>query len=270
MLLYKGSRQRTSGLSVVLGVESDLFTFHGLEMARKLKPSGKFYLSGMYLVIYNVKIGDSGTDKCRVSSKVSTIERETVLSILPTSCKSIWESGERVSGNYLIYPTKDYARPARVECDMRRNGLTIVSHDSERKIMVDGHEKPGQYSRKITYNIPWGLVMAIVNRASWCKQYIRYDCRDSVLRFGWWVSARGEKMQNWGGVDHTHKGCACGLSRSCSGGGLCNCVRNDATWREDSGILNEKEYLPVSEVKFGDTGDAGEMGHHTVGKLACY
>ena len=230
------------------------------------------------LVVEKVEISDGGTYKCRVSSQVSAIESETRLSILPISCKGIWKMGGRVSGNYYIYPTKDHSKSARVYCDMNKNGLTIVSHDSERKIMVDGYEDRGSYDRKIIYDMPSNLLEALVEKASWCEQYIRYDCRNSILgmgshsgnQYGWWVSAKGRKMQNWGGVDHTRKGCACGLRWSCAGGGVCNCDKNDNVWREDSGILNEKEYLPVSEVRFGDTGDSGEMGHHTVGKLACY
>ena len=53
----------------------------------------------------------------------------------------------------------------------------------------------------------------------------------------------------------------------------CNCDKNDAVWREDSGLLTEKSALPVKELRIGDTGvyeGVDEMGYHTLGKLRCY
>ena len=31
-------------------------------------------------------------------------------------------------------------------------GVTVVSHDSENKTLVDGFEAPGSYSRSVTYD----------------------------------------------------------------------------------------------------------------------
>jgi len=53
----------------------------------------------------------------------------------------------------------------------------------------------------------------------------------------------------------------------------CNCDKNDAVWREDSGLLTDKSALPVKELKLGDTGvfdGIDEKGYHTLGKLKCY
>ncbi|XP_035692710.1 contactin-associated protein-like 2 [Branchiostoma floridae] len=50
----------------------------------------------------------------------------------------------------------------------------------------------------------------------------------------------------------------------------CNCDANDYTWREDSGFLSHKDDLPVTQLRFGDTGDSGEEGYYTLGKLICY
>ena len=49
--------------------------------------------------------------------------------------------------------------------------------------------------------------------------------------------------------------------------------KNDAAWREDSGLLTDKSTLPVKELRFGDTGvfqGVDEKGYHTLGKLRCY
>ena len=34
---------------------------------------------------------------------------------------------------------------------------------------------------------------------------------------------------------------------------LCNCDKNDNVWREDSGILTDKNNLPVRQMRFSDT-----------------
>ena len=41
-------------------------------------------------------------------------------------------------------------------------------------------------------------------------------------------------------------------------------------WGEDSGFLVDKDYLPVSELRFGDTGHQYEEGYYTLGKLVCW
>jgi hypothetical protein len=46
------------------------------------------------------------------------------------------------------------------------------------------------------------------------------------------------------------------MTNSCVGGGIrCNCDKNDQEWRADSGYLTDKNTLPVTELRFGDTGD---------------
>ena len=46
--------------------------------------------------------------------------------------------------------------------------------------------------------------------------------------------------------------------------------KNDNVWREDSGVLTDKTKLPVKQLRFGDIGDRGEQGYHTLGKLKCF
>ena len=70
------------------------------------------------------------------------------------------------------------------------------------------------------------------------------------------------------------KKCACGMINSCADPSeACNCNKNDAVWREDSGLLTDKSALPVKEQRIGDTGQylgVDEKGYHTLGKLRCY
>ncbi|KAI8515746.1 hypothetical protein Bbelb_065590 [Branchiostoma belcheri] len=56
--------------------------------------------------------------------------------------------------------------------------------------------------------------------------------------------------------------------RACSG--RCYCDINDHIWRVDSGYLTHRNDLPVTQLRFGDTGGWNEEGYHTLGKLICY
>ena len=159
-------------------------------------------------------------------------------------------------------------------------GVTVFSHDSESKTLVDGFEGPGSYSRNVTYTETTLVQLASLTASSaQCEQFIKYKCFDSILlgngkMRGWWVSRDGEKMTYWGGVNSVPYKCACGLNNTCADtSDGCNCDINDQKWREDSGLLTDKSKLPVIQLRFGDTGirnSINEKGYHTLGKLKCY
>ena len=50
---------------------------------------------------------------------------------------------------------------------------------------------------------------------------------------------------------------------------LCNCDTNDDIWRKDDGILNDKDTLPVSQLRIGDTGGTDEAALYHLGPLKC-
>ncbi len=160
-------------------------------------------------------------------------------------------------------------------------GMTVIGHDSESRILVKGYESPGSYQKNITYDISMKEVVAIMNQSKNCEQFIKYECYHSAFRFSnthpfyisWWVSRQGSKMNYWGGAAVNSGKCACGMTNSCATGWKCNCDKNDLTWREDSGYLTDKNSLPVTELRFGDTGHPStidEKGYHTLGKLRCW
>ena len=157
-------------------------------------------------------------------------------------------------------------------------GVTVISHDSEDRMLVKGYESPGSYSRKVSYN-GIGLVelASLTNQSTHCEQFIEYECEKSMLlnngdpAYGWWVSRQGSKMTYWGGATSGDYKCACAVESTCADSSDgCNCDKNDSVWREDSGFLRNKSDLPVSRLQFGDTGGLREQGYHTLGKLKCY
>ena len=87
------------------------------------------------------------------------------------------------------------------------------------------------------------------------------------------MSRDGAVMKYWGGAEPGSNNCLCGMTNICisrSETDKCNCDNNVDIWTEDSGYLTDKSTLPVSELRFGDTGAYDEYGFHTLGKLKCW
>ena len=77
-------------------------------------------------------------------------------------------------------------------------------------------------------------------------------------------------MDYWGGTTEKRQ-CGCALTDSCAHRDKkCNCDYRDNTWHEDSGLLTEKAFLSVFQLRFGDTEKDGSEGYHTLGNLKCY
>ena len=128
-------------------------------------------------------------------------------------------------------------------------------------------------------------IVAIIKRSQNCEQFVKYECFNAgfwfhhtgswwVQPYSWWVSREGGKMTYWGGAQPGSNNCACGRTNSCiSKSEGCNCDQNLSINTEDSGYLVDKNTLPVSELRFGDTGtlpQADEYGSYTLGKLRCW
>ena len=158
-------------------------------------------------------------------------------------------------------------------------GVTVISHDSESRMLVQGCDGRGCYSRDVHYTgAKLSQLPSLTRVSSHCEQFIKYECFGSSLvynneTFAWWVSRDGTNMNYWGGASpgSGEQICACGMTNACADPALvCNCDKNDFAWREDSGLLTDKTHLPVKQLRFGDTGGSGEEGYHTLGKLKCY
>ncbi|KAI8503743.1 hypothetical protein Bbelb_187140 [Branchiostoma belcheri] len=202
----------------------------------------------------------------------------------PSSCTEVAERGGiDKKTRYIIHPGDGPGRgvlPVLVQCDLEKEtAITLIGHDSEARTRVKGFENPGSYSKDVTYWNSMERVRAVVEQSSFCKQHIKYECYNSVLwddhdqwdRYAWWVTWDGRQADYWGGASPGSGKCACGQTGACYG--RCYCDNNDNTWREDSGFLSNKDDLPVTQLRFGDTGGymgRNEEGYYTLGKLICY
>ncbi|KAK3741239.1 hypothetical protein QZH41_008182 [Actinostola sp. cb2023] len=157
------------------------------------------------------------------------------------------------------------AQPFRVYCNMYMTshngiGVTVVSHNSEDRTLVDGCEDNGCYRRDVVYDgISSDLqqLRALTSISTHCEQYIKYECVDIMLldhyggsQVSWLVSRDGRQMKYWGGASRDSGMCACGVTQSCANNANCNCDANNSVWREDSGLLIYKEDLPVISLRY--------------------
>ena len=260
--------------------ESDLRTTIMWTKDGKPLPVESSVLLNGTLVLQNLKKSHEGSYTCRATNTLTTVEAQVKINIpAPGSCSAIKKYVGSVSGNYVIDPDGEGGlAPFTAYCDMSGKngvGVTVISHDSESRILVDGYRSSGSYSRDIHYTGASLSQLASLTRVSLhCEQFIKYECYDSrLLRDGqaWWVSRDSTKMTYWGGSSVSGK-CACGMTNSCADSGYgCNCDKNDYVWREDSGLLTDKTRLPVKQLRFGDTGySSSDQGYHTLGKFKCY
>ena len=186
------------------------------------------------------------------------------------------------NGRYIIDPDGERGLSPlyNITCDMTDKngvGVTVISHDSENRTLVNECDNPGCYVRAIHYTGASLSELESLTRVSLhCEQSIKYECRHSLLHYqnvtyGWWVSRNSTNMTYWGGASPDSGKCACGMNNTCANSRLgCNCDKNDHVWREDKGLLTDKEQLPVIQLRFGDTGGINETGYHTLGKLKCF
>ena len=239
------------------------------------------------LIIRKVTKSHAGLYTCRASNALSTIETSVEIKtpVAASSCSVIRKYVSGSSGSFVIDPDGNGGlAPFTVYCDMSDKngvGVTVISHDSESRILVDGYEDKGSYSRSIHYSgASLSQLASLTDASSHCEQFIKYECYGSLIlldSYGWWVSRESTKMTYWGGASPGSNKCACGMTYSCADSSQqCNCGMNDAVWREDSGLLTDKTQLPVKQLRFGDTGVNGakrvkdEKGYHILGKLKCY
>ena len=107
---------------------------------------------------------------------------------VPISCADIKTYVSGVSRNYVIDPDGEGGlAPFTAYCDMTDKkgvGVTVISHDSESRTVVNGHEDRGSYVRNVHYTGASLSQLASLTRvSSHCEQFIKYECYHSGLWF---------------------------------------------------------------------------------------
>ena len=265
--------------------ESDLSpTVTWLKDGKPSLPVDSNILQNNTLVIPSANKSHVGTYSCRASNALTTIEASVEITLVtPPSCSVIRKYVSSSSGNYVSDPDGEGGlAPFTVHCDMRDKsgvGVTVISHNSESRILVDGYDGDGDgdYSRSIRYsgaNLSQLASLTNTVNSSSNMNATALDCGFTGFLLVGGCHVILTRCRTGGGASPGSNNCACGMTNSCADSSrACNCDKNDYVWREDSGFLTEKSQLPVKELRFGDTGMAGsvnEKGYHSLGKFKCY
>ena len=225
-----------------------------------------------------------------------------------SSCSELWlRYNITQSGNYTLdlSPDKSKSDLVGVECDLSAVSslskaeqidalllepawtatahyeiTTIIHHGNEEKKTVKGYESPGSFVTNVDYYTVQSMqqIESIINSSFTCQQFIRWDCCGSTFSFwypkthhSWWVDRHGRGQNYWGNAEPNSNSCGC--FPNCfptTKNSTCNCDANiKSQWLEDSGLLLERSHLPVTQLRFGDTGETREVGSYTLGPLKC-
>ncbi|XP_022086669.1 macrophage mannose receptor 1-like isoform X2 [Acanthaster planci] len=195
------------------------------------------------------------------------------------SCAEWKRQGYTSSGYYTIDPDGPAFGndPFRIYCDMTSDGntgITVINHNQEMRQWVKGYESSRSYIRSLSYRpVSVSQASAVADISGECYQHIKIECYGMSMNSGYhtaWYTRDGSMATYWGGAPSSTSLCACGYQGNCDGGySRCNCEVNDYNWRLDEGYLTDKNDLPVTEIRVGDTGDGSEQAYHTIGALYC-
>lgn len=206
----------------------------------------------------------------------------------PLSCEA-FRLANKDSGTVDIQIDVDGSgplEPFKVTCEFpfEEPAMTILHHKHEYRTEIKGYSKPGAFIQDIMYNAEMDQIIELVNRSYICKQHLGYEClnsnlfntpvseNDPFLPFSWWVSRNNQKMDYWGGSLPGTRKCSCGLYGTCvNRNKWCNCDAEENEWHIDEGEITQKEYLPVRQLRFGDTGSTtdNKKGRYMLGSLKC-
>ena len=154
-------------------------------------PVDSSILQNNTLVISSVKKSHEGSYTCKATNALSSIQAQASIQVQsnsPYSCSVIRKYVSSSSGNYVNDPdgAGDLA-PFTAYCDMSDKngvGVTVVSHDSESRTLVDAYDDHGSYSRSIHYSgASLSQLASLTVVSSNCEQFIKYECFGSLFKF---------------------------------------------------------------------------------------
>ncbi|XP_053408175.1 uncharacterized protein LOC123560993 [Mercenaria mercenaria] len=201
---------------------------------------------------------------------------------LPKDCQDVYERGNDLSSEYLIWPDENVA-PYLVYCNMDilpGKGVVVIKTDIDKGVSVTYDEKIDVTYRGIKY---LEQLKTLVEISSYCYQPVKYICKNTKLIRGdhfWWKGGQnGDELKYFASGREYAQECECGKINKCGGSEdkltlinenrRCNCDAADNVTRADAGIFQIKDHLAVWEMMFKHPGTPNPSGELILGPLYC-
>ncbi|XP_030012152.1 contactin-associated protein-like 4 [Sphaeramia orbicularis] len=202
-------------------------------------------------------------------------------SIHEQSCEAYKHKGNTSGYYYIDVDGSGPIKPQLIYCNMTEEKTwMVIQHNNTELTRVRPSVGKNQHLAHFEYTSQDEQLMAIVSQSEHCEQEVAYHCRKSRFLntpegspLSWWVGGPGVgQVQNyWGGAQPGSQQCACGFQEKCvDPKHHCNCDADRAEWTNDSGLLTQKETLPVRSLVLGDVHRPGSESAYRVGPLRCH
>ncbi|XP_078802184.1 contactin-associated protein-like 4 isoform X3 [Oryzias latipes] len=199
------------------------------------------------------------------------------------SCEMYKYKGNTSGHYYIDVDGSGPIKPQTVYCNMteEKTWVEIQHNNTEITRLLSSSEK-NQHFAHFNYSSADDQLAAIISQSDHCEQELSYHCRRSRLLtsidgapLSWWMGGAGPgpgRVQTyWGGALPDSHQCACALLGKCLDSRFaCNCDADHDQWTDDSGLITQKENLPVRSLVLGDIQRSGSEGAYRVGILRCH
>uniref|UniRef100_A0A8C6NNF0 Contactin associated protein like 3 n=1 Tax=Nothobranchius furzeri TaxID=105023 RepID=A0A8C6NNF0_NOTFU len=196
-------------------------------------------------------------------------------SIYEQSCEAYKHKGNTSGFYYIDVDGSGPIKPHRMFCNMTEDKTwTVIRHNNTELTRIHPSPEGGQIYFEYAANEE--QLYKMIDQSERCEQEVTYHCRKtpllntpdgSLLR--WWIGGPGAgvKQSSWGGGLMGSQQCSCSLQENCDDLGH---HTNSSVWAIDSGVLTNKESLPVRSLVLGDIQIPGFQSAYKVGPLHCH
>ncbi|XP_072295490.1 contactin-associated protein-like 4 [Eucyclogobius newberryi] len=197
------------------------------------------------------------------------------------SCEAYKHRGNATGHYHIDVDGSGPIKPQLVFCNMTDDrAWMVLQHNNTELTRVSPSPWEPQHNAHFDYGSDEEQLMGVINQSEHCEQELAYYCRKSRLLntpdgapFSWWVGGPGAGREQlfWGGAVPGSRQCSCGLQHTClDPSHYCNCDADRDHWTYDSGLLTQKDTLPVRSLLIGDVQRAESEAAYTVGPLRCH